>query len=178
MDLRNWACITAGSSCSHIPGCEKAVRKIVLQLKMIEWGVFGLGESTAGMFLAYHHKFLGPYFGNLNGHNWPHEPLSKEPSLLEKRFHQQLVKIAKEMSNGKLTNVSMLDLPAFGSKIAHLDKKHQIEANWPTELNFIILNDKIGNKGIYYGFNFWSNTLHSCIVVAVHRQLLSNYDGH
>ena len=30
---------------------------------MIEWGVFGHGDATAGMYLAYHQSTLGYYLG-------------------------------------------------------------------------------------------------------------------
>ena len=44
---------------------------------MIQWGIFGLGEATAGLYLAYHYAKLGPYFGDIGGSNWPHIPLHK-----------------------------------------------------------------------------------------------------
>ena len=53
---------------------------------MLEWGLFGLGEATAGLFIAYHYSKLGPYFGDLDGNKWPHFPLHKSPSLLEQNF--------------------------------------------------------------------------------------------
>ena len=37
---------------------------------MIEWGIYGLGESTAGMFLAFYYSAVGPYFGNEDGKGW------------------------------------------------------------------------------------------------------------
>ena len=58
----------------------------MIRLKMLEWGLFGLGEATAGLFIAYHYSKLGPYFGDLDGNKWPHFPLYKSPSLLEQNF--------------------------------------------------------------------------------------------
>ena len=107
---------------------------------MIQWGIFGLGDASPGVFLAYHHSSLGPYFGGTLGHNWPHDPLSKEPSLLETKFNNLMMKMTDVISNGTLKNTSILDFAAYGSSIARLNKHHKIESNWPTEVNFAILN--------------------------------------
>ena len=42
------------------------------------------------------------------------------------------------MSNGKLEDVSILDLPGFASSIGTLEKNQKRESGWPTELNFAI----------------------------------------
>ena len=126
--------------CSMIPGCQEKARKIILQLLMINWGIFGIGSSSAGMFLANHFSTIGPYFGNNDGHNWPREPLSKDPLPLESMLNEMLTKITEKMSSGKLRNTSIIDLPAFGSKIPWLKKKHKRQPNWPTEMNFAIHN--------------------------------------
>lgn len=50
-------------SCYDTADCFEVTREIVVRLKMIEWGLFGLGEATAGLYLAYHFSKIGPYFG-------------------------------------------------------------------------------------------------------------------
>ena len=134
------ALIPVHLDCSLLPGCSKKVRKILIQLLMVEWGIYGIGSSAAGLFLANQHSALGPYFGNENGHNWPNEPLAKPPSALELEFNKKLVEVTELLSNGKVSNISILDLPAFGSKIAWLRKQHKRESNWPTEMNFAMRN--------------------------------------
>ena len=62
-------------TCSEVQGCLESTRKIVVQLKMIEWRLFGIGEATAGAYLAYHYSNLGPYFGDVEGRN-PNSHLS------------------------------------------------------------------------------------------------------
>ena len=57
------------ATCSEVQGCLESARKIVVQLKMIEWRLFGVGEATAGTYLAYHFSKLGPYFGDVEGRN-------------------------------------------------------------------------------------------------------------
>ena len=54
-------------TCSEV--CLESTRKIVILLKMIEWRLFGIGEATAGMYLAYHFSSLGTYFGDNEGRN-------------------------------------------------------------------------------------------------------------
>ena len=134
------ASMEAGVDCSLLPGCPQKARKTAIQLIMIEWGIFGIGSSTAGLFLANNYQALGPYFGNVDGHNWPNDPLTKTPSPLEYAFHERMVQMTKLMSPRKLSNVSLIDLPAFGSHLAWVKKQHKREPNWPTEMNFAIRN--------------------------------------
>ena len=126
-------------------GCYDTTRKIVLQLKMIEWGIYGLGDGAAGMFLANHYSTLGSYFGNKFGHDWPHSPLLKKPSLLELSFHQKMMQITEILTNGKVKNVSILDFPAFGSMIGQINSNYKIKSNWPTEMNFEVFKGLDGN---------------------------------
>ena len=55
-----------------------------------------------------------------------------------------MVKLTEEMSrkigNGALKNISILDLPAIGSRISSLNDSENYEANWPNELNLAIYN--------------------------------------
>ena len=141
---------TSDNACSLLPGCLSTVRKTVLQFKLIDLGIWGLADALPGAFLAYHYSSLGPYFGKKNGHEWPQNPLGKEPTLLEKKFNKQLLEMTKIISRGKVSNVSILDFPAFGSKIGRLDKRHKRESNWPTEINFEIL--KVSNKSLPSAF--------------------------
>ena len=142
--------IKADIDCSLLPGCPEKARKTIIQLLMIEWGIFGLGSSTAGLFLANYYEYLGPYFGSIDGHNWPNDPLAKAPAPLESAFYKKMVRIAELMSHGKLSSVSMLDLPAFGSKIAWLRKHHKSEPNWPTEMNFAVKNKSEKNMPEFF----------------------------
>ena len=127
-------------SCLGIDGCLKATREVIIRLKMIDGGIFGLGTGSAGLYLAYHHNMLGPYFGDIDGNEWPHIPLYKEPTPLENNFNQVLMDIAFEMSNKTLRNISILDLPAFGSSIVTLRKELKKQFLWPIKTNFALLN--------------------------------------
>ena len=136
----------------QVPGCQKTVRKVILQLTMIQWGILGLGDASAGAFLANHYPSLGPYFGNIEAQNWPHTPLKNMPTKLESDFNLQMMKITEIISNGSLENVSIMDFPAFGSKFAKLRLKHKIAPNWQTELNFAILQGNYESSNLFQNY--------------------------
>ena len=125
--------------------CYESMRKVVLKLLLIEFGIHGLGDGAAGTFIAAHHLTLGPYLGDADVHNWPHSPFFKEPSQSELELNKKMVEIVETMSNGKVKNVSLLDLPAFASTIPWLEKKHRRTSNWPIAINFEILKGTDGN---------------------------------
>ena len=126
--------------CLETGECLEATRKLVIGLKMVEWGLHSQEATTAGSYLAYHHLMLGPYFGDVDGNEWPHIPLYKEPTPLENNFNQVLMDIAFEMSNKTLRNISILDVPAFGSSIVTLRKELKKQFLWPIKTNFALLN--------------------------------------
>ena len=126
---------------------------------MIEWRINGAEDGAAGTFLANHYSTLGPYFGNLDGHDWPHSPLANEPKKLELGFNQKMVEMTEIISNGTLKNVSLLDLPSFGSSIAWLHRHHRRESNWQTEINFETL--QATDESFYNVFAEYKNLLES-----------------
>ena len=63
------------TECDKQENCTRDTREVVVRLKMIEWGIYGMGEATAGTYLAYFYSKLGPYFGNDDPektNKWPH----------------------------------------------------------------------------------------------------------
>ena len=140
-------------SCFKIDGCLEKIREVVIRLKMIQWGLYGLGQVPAGLLVATHNVMLGPYFGDLGGANWPHIPLYKKPTKLEEDFNQLLTNITYVMSSGTLKNVSLLDLPAFGSTIGTLRKSLKKHFNWPVETNHAI---RTSNTGVNFSDIFTS----------------------
>ena len=95
------------SSCINVTKGLEETREVVVRLKMMEWGIFGLGEASAGLYLAYHYATLGPYFGGVEGNVWPHNPLHEEPTLLEEEFHLLLTNVTFLLSNKTLKNFSL-----------------------------------------------------------------------
>ena len=126
-------------TCLEIDGCLEGKRELVIRLDMLKRGMYGMEKASAGLFLAYHHSLLGPYFGDIYGNEWPHIPLQKKPTSLEHNFNQLLTSITFQMSNQALQNVSLLDLPAFGSTIETLKMGLKKQFVWPIKTNFAIL---------------------------------------
>ena len=93
-------CNNTGIICSDHTICQIAARKIVLQLKMMEWGIFGVADSPAGQFLAFHHKVLGNYFSSDSKNNWPRIPFKDPPTPLETAFNEKMMKITEIITNG------------------------------------------------------------------------------
>ena len=97
----------------------------------------------------------------LKGNEWPHFPLQKSPSLLEEKFDRILMNLTYIMSNQRLQNVSLLDLPAFGSKIGNLKKDQKKQPNWPTETNFALLRSGANLSHVFVQYKtlleHWTN---------------------
>ena len=81
----------------------------------------------------------------IKGNKWPHTPLHKEPSELEEKFDHLLTRITEVLSDGRIKDISILDLPGFGAKLDHFEKDHQKSPTWPTEINFALHNSLKGN---------------------------------
>ena len=64
---------------------------------------------------------------------------------MEEKFNHILTRITEVLSDGRLTGISILDLPAFGSKLDQLEKDHQTSPIWPTEINFALRDSVKGN---------------------------------
>ena len=90
---------------------------------MLKWGYYGPAETTAGHYLANYRSELGSYFSNSINNQWPYHPLHMKPSEFEVQLNDILIKLTEEMSQGKIMGVSILDLPAFGSKKTNLDEQ-------------------------------------------------------
>ena len=64
-----------------------------------------------------------------------------------------MMRITEKLTNGSLADISILDFPAFGSKIANLELKHRRESNWPTEMNFALFNENQDNiENMFYDY--------------------------
>ena len=152
MDTGN---LTSAMLCNK--NCLERSRNIITQLKLIEWGYYGTAEATGGLYLAYHAQKLGNYFKNSYQNQWPYNPLHDQPNALEIKLNELLKMMTKEMSNGMLKGTSILDLPAYGSRILTLDNNQITEANWPNEVNFAIYGEH-GN--LSQAFSHYKNLSH------------------
>ena len=148
--------LTSAMPCSE--NCLEGLRNIITQLKLIEWGYHGTTEATGGLYLAYHAQKLGNYFKNSYQNHWPYNPLHDQPNALEIKLNELLKKMAEEMSNGILKQTSILDLPAYGSRVLSLDHHQITKANWQNEINFAIYNSGHGN--LTHAFSHYKNLSH------------------
>ena len=82
----------------HERACRINTRELLIRLKLVEWGIYGFGEATAGLYLAFHYGKLGPYFGNKDTNLWPHNPLSKNATELELALNELFMDITKALS--------------------------------------------------------------------------------
>ena len=146
-------CVDIGNCPKHGSNCPKRYRKIVLQLKLIQLGYYGPSEATAGLYLANHKEKFGAFFTNSLNNRWPSQPLNNHPNPEETLLNNYMMKLTEAVSyftnekyndlqhkNLKLKNMSILDLPAFGSRLSHLNQSSTNAPNWPIEVNFAILN--------------------------------------
>ena len=147
--------LTSAMMCNE--NCLERLRNIITQLKLIEWGYYGTAEATGGLYLAYHAEKLGNYFKNSYQNHWPYNPLHDQPNALEIKLNELLKKMTEEISNGKLKGTSILDLPAYGSRILTLDNHQITESNWPNEVNFAIYGEH-GNMS--QAFSHYKNLSH------------------
>ena len=177
--------------CSKNQECAKAFRKMVLQLKLIQLGYYGPSQTTAGLYLAHHRGKLGAYFSNSKNNRWPHQPLSYPPNEDEKLLDKYLSSLSEALSistirmnknwkdqlhrkldnnenftengsKGRMESFSLLDIPAFGSRLLHLTEFQTNSPNWLNEVNFAISkeftnNTELGMKfrDYKYLFKFW-----------------------
>ena len=125
--------------CIEIEGCLERTREVLIGLQLIEWGIHGLGAASVGQFLAYHHHMLGSYFGDQDGNEWPHIPLRRGPTSLEEDFNQLLTRVTVKMSKELTKNVSLLDLPGFGSTVTTLKRGLKKQFLWPIKTSFALL---------------------------------------
>ena len=140
--------------------CHKRVREVAVILHMLKWGYYGPAETTAGSYLANYRREIGSYYVNSLNNKWPYHPLHAKPNELEVRLNKILVSLTEAMSSGKIRGISLLDLPAFGSKKTYLDDDSQSNAaNWQNEPNFHFLNSSSGNMS--KAFKEYKESTHS-----------------
>ena len=139
--------------------CFKVVRDVTVQLLMLSWGYYGPSEMTAGYYLASHREEIGQYFSNSMNNQWPYHPLHNGPNELEVKLNDILKSLTKKLSKEKIIDVSILDLPAFGSKRTYLEDLQINDPNWENEINFQFLNTSSSNMS--KGFKEYKEISHA-----------------
>ena len=130
--------------------CLERVRYVTIQLVMLKWGYFGPLDASAGHYLAYYRSEIGSYFVNSINNLWPYHPLHNPPNDFEIRLNKVLMELTKQIYKGRISDVSVLDLAAFGSEIKSLNYLQTDDANWPNEINFAFYNHASGNMSAVF----------------------------
>ena len=132
-------------ACRDKQGCSKLLRRYVMQVVMLAWGIFGISQSPAGTFLAFHHAILGPYYGDHKGHKWPHSPFNNTPTELEMTFNNKMVEITEKFTKGKIMGLSFLEFAGIGNSVADFDRNLTQISTWQNQLNFAIYKTMLDN---------------------------------
>ena len=148
------------------PILEK-IKKSVLALLLV-----GTQTPTSpGQYLAYHmERMLGEESYMSQSIMWPYVPFDTKPDDQTLALNKYFMNVAHELSNGKLSEISILDVPGFGSMFHPFKKScssyDYSQPPWSLQLNMAIYNQLIKK----YNFSWsWKDDLRSnCEDLAYH----------
>ena len=69
--------------------------------------------------------------------DWPSSKFQYNPNMLEELFGNHLKNFASKLSNDNFINISLLDIPGFGSMIDSF-QSHYCALPWPNQLNMAV----------------------------------------
>ena len=140
---------------------EKGARSIVALVNLET-------DPDAGSYLSHHmsrmfssESYIPPR------ERWPYQPFGIENSdELTLVLNQYMMSMTYELSNSKVKNVSLLDLPAFGSMFR--TKKNCISPSWSIQQNMAIYNQLMSSNNFRWSL-YWGDKLHhrECEVLRV-----------
>ena len=94
---------------------------------------------------------------------WPRIPFSKgKPEKLEIDFSENLMNMTFALSRGKLQNVSLLDLPSFGSTFDFDNNLSCHKTAWSLQLNMAIYDGLMSSNNNMWSKNFSSDIYNEC----------------
>ena len=131
---------------------EKGTRSIV--------ALINLGQHpNAGSYLSHHMSRIFNSASYISPNKWwPWAPFYQDNSdELTLDFNQYLMSMTYELSDTKVKNLSLLDLPAFGSKFGSF-KENCDSSNWSIQQNMAIYN-KLMSSNNYTWSDSWSDVL-------------------
>ena len=131
--------------------------------------------KAPGLYLMYYNKlFATKYWESyISEHvdvKWPSNPLYYKPNGLILSLHKFLTNMALELSNGAWENVSILDIPGFGSMVNDFDsvikqglgifsvKTELCGIPWNNQLNMAIFNEMAKS---YSWSKTWEKTINT-----------------
>ena len=107
------------------------VNDIVLDILIAKVFYYGGNKVSAGQYLAYfmmdtnrespNSYLFKRYCPLFFGSHWPYCPLSDKPQIDEWPLIDTLMELTYVLSKNKIVNVSILDLPSFGTMVKNFD---------------------------------------------------------
>lgn len=156
--------------------CKRIVKDIEIQIKTLAMG--SQVPKAPGLYLMYYNKLLTTnykesYISEQLDVKWPSYPLKFKPSGLRLSLNKVLTNMALGLSNGAWKNVSILDVPGFGSMVNDFDpvikqsmgifsamfgKTELCGIPWNNQLNMAIFNEMAKS---YSWSKTWENTINT-----------------
>ena len=153
--------------------CKRIVKDIETQIKTLTMG--SQVPKAPGLYLMYYNKlfttkYWESYISEHLNTKWPSNPLYYKPNGITLSLNKVLTNMAVELSNGAWENVSILDLPGFGSMVNDFDsvikqglgifsvKTELCGIPWNNQLNMAIFNEMAKN---YSWSKTWEKTINT-----------------
>jgi hypothetical protein len=104
--------------------CKRIVEDIETQIKTLT--MTSQVPKAPGLYLMYYNKLFGTnywesYITEQLNTKWPSQPFYYKPNGITLSLNKVLTNMALELSNGAWENVSILDVPGFGSMVNNFD---------------------------------------------------------
>ena len=104
--------------------CKRIVEDIETQIKTLT--MTSQVPKAPGLYLMYYNKLFGTnywesYISEQLNTKWPSRPFYYKPNGITLSLNKVLTNMALELSNGAWENVSILDVPGFGSMVNNFD---------------------------------------------------------
>ena len=133
--------------------------------------------KAPGLYLMYYNKLFGTnywesYISEQLNTKWPSRPFYYKPNGITLSLNKVLTNMALELSNGAWENVSILDVPGFGSMVNNFDtvikkgmgifgafsKTELCGIPWNNQLNMAIFNEMARS---YSWSKTWEKTINT-----------------
>ena len=142
---------------------EKGARSVVALIYL------GDKPKAAGSYLSHHMRRIfssDSYILPNTEYEWPAKPFNQENSdELALDLNQYLMSMTYALSNAKVKNVSLLDLPAFGSMLGSFKGHCSFAASWSIQQNMAIYNQLMSSNNYTWSKNWGFGLYLECDVL-------------
>ena len=131
--------LTFKKECKVSDDCWPIVERIMRSVLALSL-VASQPPNSPGQYLTYHiERILGEDSYLSQSTDWLYSTFEEKPDDLTLELNKYFINVTHELSNGKLSDVSILDVPGFGSMF-HSFKKPCEKSPWSLQLNMAIYN--------------------------------------